>query len=708
MTAKKTHYSLALPFIVLLSLLLQSCEETIPEYYQCITSSGRGGATKNYLVYIAQPQTLVNPGLILLASCEDAESGRASVEINGNRYDVPEITRGLNTKVVIPLSPDHLVNGINQIDYYSDAEEGKYRVHDSRITSVNETSARILGQTYRILGREVPKTLANFDYVMNYKGEGKRKESDFPDWAQRGKIRYYRAGIDYDHLDRMFEMFKEAHINLVLLQVATPSDVTSEDYHRYKAFIDRCHENGIKVMYDGGSGSLPIRLNAITLEAVLEHPQWKEWISRDEYGLLRWRGRPGRIFLPDLSNEDYRKEVLKNTAIAVNAGCDEFYYDWAIGGTEDLVRFFTDVRTLTESMGKYVTIYANSHGHIIVNGVCDIDKSEGTAEPGIWPDGQWIHNVSQARFYYATGDGWKPYRSKYGGGRTPTLRDGMRACWQRPLAEASAFQSHFAIAETGNKLRDGWVLKNNDVALEIWNDICVYNTFFADYEELYTNVETVSEVGLLAPPLVPSFFVVLDREPIYDALVEMNVMYDVLLLPRITSEKLANYKTLVIPDLPWVTDEQLMLLKQYASNGGKIYTLGSYQDLQEIATEISDLSLVKDLKNSSARSEFGQKLRELTGVPLVSLKNSKYVLANTVRKKDTGKIIVHLVNYTDTVKNLRVQINLENVLDTVDESSITLFSPDMVPKELESVTLTGKILDVTIPELQIYNVLTIN
>ena len=288
------------------------------------------------------------------------------------------------------------------------------------------------------------------------------------------------------------------------------------------------------------------------------------------------------------------------------------------------------------------------------------------------------------------------------------MRDGMRACWQRPLAEASAFQSHFAIAETGNKLRNGWVLKNNEVALEIWNDICVYNTFFAENEDLYTNVETVSEVGLIAPPLVPSFFVVLEREPIYDALAEMNVMYDVLLLPRITSEKLTRYKTLVIPDLPWVTDKQLEMLRQFKSNGGKIYTLGSYNDLQKIATETSPLSLVTELKNSNARNEFGQKLRNLTGEPLVTLKNSKYVLANIVRKKDTGKIIVHFVNYAEAVKNLKVQINLENVLDSINESSIALFSPDIVPKQLESLALTGKTLEVTIPELKIYNVLTIN
>ena len=412
--------------------------------------------------------------------------------------------------------------------------------------------------------------------------------------------------------------------------------------------------------------------------------------------------------MPDLSNADYRKEVLKNTKIAIDAGCDEFYYDWAIGGTEDLVRFFREVRTLTEKMDKNITIYANTHGHILVNGVCDIDKSEGTAEPGLWPDGQWIHNVSQARFYYATGDGWKPYRSKYGGGRTPTLRDGMRACWQRPLAEASAFQSHFAIAETGRKLSDGWVLKNNEVALEIWDDICLYNTFFAENEELYTGVKTVSEVGLLAPPLVPSFFVVLDREPIYDALAEMNVMYDVLLLPRLNAEKLSRYDTIIIPDLPWITDEQLELLKRFSYDGGKIYTLGSYGDLKDIATQRSPSSLVADIKNTWARREFGRKLRSLTGEPLITLENTNYVLANIVRKEDSGKVILHLVNYAEMIRNLRVKVNLDNVLDSIDAESIALFSPDPVPKSLKSVAVKGKTLELTVPELRIYNVITIN
>ena len=698
-----------LSVVTCLAILSCACEKQSKSYYQCITAQGRGSSIKNYIVYLKNSDNVPLPGLVILAKCSGSNQQIAAyANINNNRYDIPPITCGLNVKVVVPLKAEHLTDGINRIDFFCEADECEYEVIDCRIASVEETTAQVVGQTYRILGRYAPVTLSNFDFVMKYDGSEARKKEDLPDWAQRGKVRFYRAGIDFDHVDRMFEMFKEAHINLVLLQVATPSDLKSEEYKRYKAFIDRCHENNIKVMYDGGAGNLPIRLNAIMLEGALAHPEWREWISKDEFGVPKWRGRPGRIFMPDITIEDYRKEVLKNTEIAINAGSDELYYDWAVGGTQELMRFFLDVRELANKIGKNITIYANTHGHILVNGVCDIDKSEGTAEPGLWPDGTWVHNVSQARFYYATGDGWKPYRSKYGGGRTPTMRDDMRACWQRPLAEASAFQSHFAIAETGNKLRDGWVLKNNKVALEIWDDICQYNKFFDEEEELYTDVTTVADVGLVAPPLVPSFFVQLDREPIYDALVEMNIMYDVLLLPRLSAEKLAQYKTLLIPDLPWVTDEQLTLLKEYVKDGGKIYTLGSSDDLKEIATIWSPASLSRDMRKSAARKEFFANLKKLTGQPLVSIKGSKYVLANLVKKQESGRLILHFVNYAKPVRNLKVSVNLEGLVDSIKKDRIKLFSPDEGSKNLQSVKVKNKTLEFVLPELKIYDVVVVD
>jgi hypothetical protein len=112
-------------------------------------------------------------------------------------------------------------------------------------------------------------------------------------------------------------MFKEARINLAMLQTVTPEDLQSAEYKKYKDFIDRCHAAGIKVMFDGGTGN--VRLNAISLDSVLLHPEWRDWIAKDDLGFPRWR-TPGRSFWTDVKNSDYRKEVLKAAEIAWTPG----------------------------------------------------------------------------------------------------------------------------------------------------------------------------------------------------------------------------------------------------------------------------------------------------------------------------------------------------------------------------------------------------
>ena len=95
--------------------------------------------------------------------------------------------------------------------------------------------------------------------------------------------------------------------------------------------------------------------------------------------------------------------------------------------------------------------------------------------------------------------------------------------WKKPIAEAAAFHSHFAIAESGRKLRDdGWINKDNDLAMEVWEGICRYNGFLADNEELYMDYVTVSKVGMLAPPVIPSFETSLSRGKFYNVFPSFN------------------------------------------------------------------------------------------------------------------------------------------------------------------------------------------
>jgi hypothetical protein len=398
----------------------------------------------------------------------------------------------------------------------------------------------------------------------------------------------------------------------------------------------------------------------------------------------------------------------------MDAGADELYYDWAIGGTGDVLEFFAEVRQLAKEKGINISIFGNCKGNILADEVCDETKSEGTTEAGVW-DGKWVHNVAQARFYYASGDGVKPYESKYEGADPGVpnpgaydVREGMKMGWRKPIAEASAFQSHFAIAEAGDKMLDGWVHKNNALAMEVWGQISRYMSFLADHQELYTTVSCVSKLGIVAPPHIPSFEVSLTRASLYNALVEMNIMYDVLLLHRLTPAMLAPYKAIIIPNITWMEESQLAAIRTYKQGGGKVYTIGSTPEVRGAADRYSHPEIFGRLGEENARTELARELQQLEGDPLVTLTDAPYVAANLVRKNGTNRFILHLVNYDKPLRNVRVRLDLTGFSKKIDRKKIHCLSPDLEASIPVQATAKGSLLEFTLPSLEVYNVVVIN
>ena len=690
--------------------------------------SGRKDRVKGYVVRVDEPERLSSPGLVVLVSGLVPGEGYATV--NGHKYDLPGLmgeatgpahsteknqpgkegwysfTSGddITGKIVIPLGPIHLLAGLNEIEFFKQPTADGYEVIDVRLESVPQTAATLVGQTYHLLGRGRSATIRDFDFVFNYKGEKKRSLDDIPAWARRGKVNFYRAGIDWNHLDRMFEMFKEAHINLVATHV--PMDTSSQEYRRVEAFIARCHANNIRVTAFNSLGGLGVR-------DVLMYPEKKDWISRDQYDNLVWRA-PNNTFAADLRNESYRRDALKQAAIAMDAGVDELYYDWSIGGTGDVINFLNEVRQLAAAKGKNISMFGNCKGNILVDEVADLIKTEGTSEAGVW-EGKWVHNIAQARFYYASGYGVKSYESKYEGADPGVpnpgardVRDGMKVGWRKPIAEASAFQSHFAIAEAGQKLLQGWIMKDNPIAVQTWDDIARYFTFLSDHQDLYTDVTSVSKIGVVSPPHIPSFEVSLKRDNLYNALAEMNVMYDVVLLHRLTGDLLSPYKMIVIPNIPYMDAGQMAAIRTYKEKGGKIYTIGSSLELRQLADVQSPASMLDEVQEQSGRAEVLSKIKQLSGEQVITIPGTQYVAANVVRKTDSGRVILHFVNYHTPLKNVKVSVNLDGVVKRIDSRRVQLFSPDAGVSEIEVGSVHGTQVELVLPKLDIYDIVTIN
>jgi len=691
--------------------------------------SGRTDRVKGYVIRVDTPDHLTSPGLVLLLS--GIAPGQGQVTVNGHAYNLPGLMGEAGApsrsteknqpgkegwysyssgdeiigKMVIPLAAAHLQAGLNEIEFFKTPGAASYEVIDVELQSVPQAEVTRVGQTYHLLGRGRNGTIRDFDFVFNYRSEKRRSLEDIPAWARRGKVNFYRAGIDWNHLDRMFEMFSEAHINLVATHV--PMDTSSEDYRRVKAFIDRCHANNIRVTAFNSVGGLGIR-------DVLMNPEKRNWISRDEFGNLVWRA-PNNRFAADLQNEDYRRDVLlKQAAIAIDAGVDELYYDWSIGGTGDVIHFLDEVRQVAASKNKNISIFGNCKGNILVDEVADLVKTEGTSEAGVW-DRKWVHNIAQARFYYASGYAVKSYESKYEGADPGVpnpgahdVRDGMKVGWKKPIAEASAFQSHFAIAEAGEKMLHGWIAQDNPIARQTWADISRYFTFLSEHQDLYTDVTCVRKVGVVSPPHIPSFEVTLKRTNLYNALAEHNVMYEIVLLHRLTPELLSGYKVVVIPNIPWMDADQIEALRTYKKSGGKIYTIGSSRELVELADVQSPASTLETMENENGRQELLAKIEQLSGEQVITIPGTSYVVANVVRKTDSDRVIVHFVNYNTPLKNVRVSLNLEGVLKQIDAKRIKVFSPDGDAQAIEVSPVRGSKVEFVLPQLDVYDVVVIN
>ncbi|MGB5893705.1 MAG: hypothetical protein WBG58_05960 [Ignavibacteriaceae bacterium] len=720
-------------FLIMLLITSGFCQDSTNKIYTGITiapsysyhMTGRTDRITGFVVNVDEPN-ISNPGLIFLASGIET-NGDAYLTVNNKRYEIPPLEGEFKNKIdveleakgkaqfysvnsaddivgkyIIPIDGKILKEGINEIAYFKKDGTDGFEIIGTIIQSVDEKEPKLVGQTYHILSRGRPASISDFDYIFNYKGEKVLNENDIPDWGRRGKVNFYRTGIDWDNLDRLFEMFEEARINLCTVHV--PSERNSEEYYKVKSFIERCHKNNIRVTAFNSLGG--IRLRNIML-----NPELEKWISQDEYGNKRWR-MENEIFAADLANENYRNSVLEEVKIQIELKIDEIYFDYAIGGTGDVLDFLYDVRNIAKNANQEITIYGNCKGNILVDEVCDLTKSEGTTEAGVW-NGKWLHNIPQARFYYAVGNQIKPYRSKYEGSDPGVpnpgaydVRDSMKYGWQKPIAEASAFQSHFAIAESGGKMFNHWIKKDNDLAMEIWNSIVQYYTFLDDYQDLFTEVFTVSNIGVVAPPLVPSFEVSLKRDNLYNTLAEMNVMYEVILLHNLNViEMLNKYRTLIFPNIPWVNKDVIELIKQFKEKGGKIITIGSSEELRNLADIQMPTSIFNQLDEIDGRKNLVDKINEVTGSKIISIQAaSEYIAGNIVRKRGTNRYFLHFVNYNESLKNVTVNVDLTNIVNGIIENSLKLFTPDNINTELKNVKYDNNKLSFTMPELNIYNV----
>jgi alpha-L-arabinofuranosidase len=118
--------------------------------------------------------------------------------------------------------------------------------------------------------------------------------------------------------------------------------------------------------------------------------------------------------------------------------------------------------------------------------------------------------------------------------------------------------------------------------------------------------------------------------------------------------------------------------------------------------------MLESVQNETSRRELMANLSQLSGEQLVRIQDTKYVAANLVKKTNSDRLILHVVNYHTPLKNVHVTVNLDGVAKKVDAKRIRLYSPDREAVDLVATSVRGNSVEFVLPELDVYDVVTIN
>jgi len=178
------------------------------------------------------------------------------------------------------------------------------------------------------------------------------------------------------------------------------------------------------------------------------------------------------------------------------------------------------------------------------------------------------------------------------------------------------------------------------------------------------------------------------------------------LLHRLNNIKmLNNYKTLIIPNITWVDKNVVDIIKQFKKNGGKIITIGSAKELRDLADVQMSTSIFNELDVLEGRRSLVSKISEVTGSKIISIESdSKYIMGNIVHKRGTNRYFLHFVNYNEPVKDVKVNVDLTNIVESIKENSLKIFTPDKINTELKNVKYDNNKIEFTMSELKIYNI----
>ena len=242
-----------------------------------------------------------------------------------------------------------------------------------------------------------------------------------------------------------------------------------------------------------------------------------------------------------------------------------------------------------------------------------------------------------------------------------------------------------------------------------------YTQFMHKHRKLYDGAQPFSDVGLILPrqSVWNGRSDALDEfRELGQSLVERQVLLDVVADEKITLDRLAKYRAVILPKAAVLSDGQLDALRKYSASGGLILQRG------ETASRIPAAITVAGDTSQAAADSMARRLRR-SGASVITSPWTVRVCAYSQPKR----VLLHLVNYDrdetadkrlsgpelerpQPVENIQVHLRLPRPSKI---ASVKLHSPDNASSlELRFEQPTEEQIRFRIPRLLVYAVAEIS
>jgi hypothetical protein len=251
-----------------------------------------------------------------------------------------------------------------------------------------------------------------------------------------------------------------------------------------------------------------------------------------------------------------------------------------------------------------------------------------------------------------------------------------------------------------------------------------YTNFMHEHRDLYDGAEILADAALVLPRQT-----ILARRPgaldsfrdLGQALVERQLLLDVLLDQRITPERLSRYPAVILPQTVVLDDEQLAALRSYAKQGGKVLRHGETgtRTLSNAPRQAADITLSVEVTGDTPQAAADFIVKQLTDDGATRIDSPWTIRAAAYRQPQ--RALLHLVNYNrneEVDKSLSGPASERPIAATnvtvrfrIPEGSqataVTLHSPDKEQsRKLDFNTKAGHVT-FTVPEIKVYSVISV-